>query len=131
MSAYIFRVKKFTYLFFFQSLIFSNVCSQALDNKQFSGLAKLAEKSMESGIAFMQSLSIEGGYVYHYTLDGSEKWGEGKTDDRTIEVQPPGTPAVGMSFLKAYKVTKNPAFLKAAEDAASALIRGQNNPGGW
>lgn len=97
----------------------------------YSDLAKKTEKSLEKGILFMHSLAIEGGYVYHYTLDGKEKWGEGKTDDRTIEVQPPGTPAVGMSLLRAYKVTNNQDFLKAAEDAANALILGQNELGGW
>ena len=101
-------------------------------NKQdISALAIEAEHSLEKGIAFMQSLAIEGGYVYDYSMDGKEKWGEGKTDDRTIEVQPPGTPAVGMSFLTAYRVTKNKDFLKAAEEAANALILGQNELGGW
>ena len=104
----------------------------AQKNKQdFSVLARDAENSLKKGIAYMQTLAIEGGYVYHYTLDGKEKWGEGKTDDRTIEVQPPGTPAVGMSFLRAYRITKNQDFLKAAEDAANALILGQNDLGGW
>ncbi len=100
-------------------------------NINYSTLAKDAEKSLKRGIDFMQSLAIEGGYVYHYTLDGKEKWGEGKTDDRTIEVQPPGTPAVGMSLLRAYKVTQNRNFLTAAENAAMALIKGQNDLGGW
>ena len=90
-----------------------------------------AEKCLESGIKYMRSLAIEGGYVYHYTLDGKEQWGEGKTDTRTIEVQPPGTPAVGISFLKAYRATGNPDFLEAAKEAADALIRGQNELGGW
>ncbi|MCG6186031.1 hypothetical protein [Maribellus maritimus] len=103
----------------------------AQDKKELSVLATEAEQCLKKGIAFMQTLAIEGGYVYHYTLDGKEKWGEGKTDDRTIEVQPPGTPEVGMSFLKAYHVTKNKDFLKAAEDAANALIKGQNDLGGW
>jgi hypothetical protein len=103
----------------------------AQNSQDLSALATEAENSLEKGIAYMQSLSIEGGYVYHYTLDGKEKWGEGKTDDRTIEVQPPGTPAVGMSFLKGYRVTQNRDFLKAAEEAATALIRGQNELGGW
>ena len=105
--------------------------TQAQNKKELLKLAKEAELSLEKGIAYMQSLAIEGGYVYHYTLDGKEKWGEGKTDDRTIEVQPPGTPAVGMSFLSAYRVTKNKDFLKAAEGAANALIKGQNELGGW
>jgi len=103
----------------------------AQNKKDLSILATEAERSLEKGIAYMQSLAIEGGYVYHYTLDGKEKWGEGTTDDRTIEVQPPGTPAVGMSFLRAYRVTKNKDFLAAAENAANALIMGQNELGGW
>ena len=100
-------------------------------NNTFFQTAKDAEKSLEKGIAYIQSLAIEGGYVYHYTLDGKEKWGEGRTNDQTIEVQPPGTPAVGMSFLRAYKVSGNKDFLLAAENAASALIKGQNDLGGW
>lgn len=66
-------------------------------------------------MVYFQTLAIEGGYVYFYTLDGKEKWGEGKTDGRTIEIQPPRTPAVGMSFLKACLTTKNKDFLKAAK----------------
>lgn len=104
---------------------------QAQNKKELAVLAKEAEQCLEKGITYMQTLAIDGGYVYHYTLDGKEKWGEGKTDDRTIEVQPPGTPAVGMSFLSAYHVTKNRDFLEAAENAASALIKGQNDLGGW
>lgn len=103
----------------------------AQNEQDLSALATEAERSLEKGIAFMKSLAIEGGYVYHYSMDGKEKWGEGKTDDRTIEVQPPGTPAVGMSFLRAYRITKNKDFLKAAEEAANALILGQNELGGW
>lgn len=111
--------------------IYGLAALQAQNGNELSVLAKEARQSLEKGISFMQTLAIEGGYVYHYTVDGKEKWGEGKTDDRTIEVQPPGTPAVGMSFLKAYRVTKNINFLKAAEDAANSLIIGQNELGGW
>lgn len=119
---------------FLLSLLFQlfGVCfSQTQEEKALVKLAAAAEVSLDKGIAFFQSLAIEGGYVYHYSLNGEEKWGEGKTDDRTIEVQPPGTPAVGMSFLRAYRITKNENFLKAAEEAANALIRGQNQLGGW
>lgn len=96
-----------------------------------SDLSQQALLSLEKGIRYFHSINIHGGYVYHYTLDMSEKWGEGRTDDNTIEVQPPGTPAVGLSFLRAYRVTENPDFLEAAKDAAHALIRGQNDLGGW
>lgn len=112
-------------------LLFLGFSLQAQNKKELKNLVEEAEITLEKGIAYMQTLAIEGGYVYHYTLDGKEKWGEGKTDDRTIEVQPPGTPAVGMSFLKAYRATKNPDFLEAAKNAANALIKGQNDLGGW
>ncbi|NND34726.1 MAG: hypothetical protein HKN76_19220 [Saprospiraceae bacterium] len=87
--------------------------------------------SLSKAIAFYHSIAIEGGYVYHYSLDLKEKWGEGKTDDFTIEVQAPGTPAVGESFLRAFKVTGKQEYLNAAKDAAYALIKGQNELGGW
>jgi PelA/Pel-15E family pectate lyase len=65
------------------------------------------------------------------TPDLSLRWGEGPKDEHTIEVQPPGTPAVGQSFLRAYKATGDQRALTAAKDAAYALIRGQNKHGGW
>lgn len=104
---------------------------RAAESVDFKTLDQQTRKTLDQGIAFYHSIAIEGGYVYHYTLDLQEKWGEGRTDDQTIEVQPPGTPAVGMSFLRAYAVMKKPAFLEAAKDAAAALVRGQNELGGW
>jgi hypothetical protein len=117
-----------TYLFL-HFLCFSSLNAQ--NNRDLIFLAKQAKQSLSKGIIFMQTLAIEGGYVYHYTIDGKENWGEGKTDSRTVEVQPPGTPAIGMSFLRAYGIIDNRDFLKAAEEAANALILGQNELGGW
>ncbi len=87
--------------------------------------------AIDKGCAYFASINIQGGYVYFYTLDLKEKWGEVKTDDHTIEVQPPGTPAVGMSFLTAYRATKNSSNLEAATNAARALLKGQNHLHGW
>ena len=94
-------------------------------------LLNKAEHSLHKGIEYFHSININGGYVYFYTPDMKEKWGEVPTDDYTIEVQPPGTPAVGFSFLKAYKTTGDTAFLKYAREAGEALIKGQNKYGGW
>jgi len=105
--------------------------AQEAEANDISALADRAHATLKRGITFFHSISIEGGYVYHYTLDLKEKWGEGRTDDRTIEVQPPGTPAVGQSFLRAYRTFGDSSFLKAAEEAGAALIRGQNDLGGW
>lgn len=90
-----------------------------------------AETSLKKGVAFFYSINSHGGYVYHVTPDLSLRWGEGPKDKETIEVQPPGTPAVGQSFLRVYQVTGDEKALQAAKDAANALIEGQNKYGGW
>ncbi len=90
-----------------------------------------AEAAIERGINYFHSLSNRGGYVYSVTPDLSRRWGEGVLDENTIEVQPPGTPAVGMALLNAYKTTGSSIALNAAHDAAQALIIGQNTHGGW
>lgn len=94
-------------------------------------LKRQAEASLQKGVAFFHTLNTHGGYVYHVTPDLSLRWGEGPKDTETIEVQPPGTPAVGQSFLRAYQTTRDKQALAAAKDAAYALIRGQNKHGGW
>ena len=39
----------------------------------------------------------------YYSLDLKRRWGEGKATPDTLFVQPPGTPTVGMAYLKAFK----------------------------
>ena len=90
-----------------------------------------ARESLARAVGFFYSTNTHGGYVYYVTPDLSRRWGENPADNHTIEVQPPGTPAVGMAFLSAYRATGDPAALKAARDAAFALIAGQNKLGGW
>ncbi len=76
-------------------------------------------------------VASHGGYVYHYSLDLSQRWGEGVASKDQIWVQPPGTPTVGMAFLRAYEATDDPYYLQAATDAATALVYGQLKSGGW
>ena len=124
----------------FRVLLVANILSISLllvtnnygqSGSQVQVLAAQAKESIKKGITFFHSINIEGGYVYHYSIDLKEKWGEGKTDDYTIEVQPPGTPAVGMTYLRANRILNDPEVLQAARDAGDALIRGQNTLGGW
>ncbi len=75
--------------------------------------------------------AAHGGYVYHYSLDLQQRWGEGEATHSQIWVQPPGTPTVGMAFLRAYQATKDEFYLQAATDAANALVYGQLKSGGW
>lgn len=90
-----------------------------------------AEAALIKGVAFFQTINSHGGYVYAVTPDLSQRWGEGPKDAHTIEVQPPGTPAVGQAFLRAYQATGNSSALAAARQAGTALIDGQNKHGGW
>lgn len=80
---------------------------------------------------YQQHVSSHGGYVYFYSLDLTQRWGEGEATEDQIWVQPPGTPTVGMAFLEAYRATDDPFYLDAARQAAEALVYGQMRSGGW
>jgi len=94
-------------------------------------LAREARAALEKATAFMRSISTEGGYLWKYSLDLQERAGETKATATQIWIQPPGTPSVGMAFLRAYEVTKDARYLDAARAAADALARGQLESGGW
>lgn len=76
-------------------------------------------------------VATHGGYVYHYSLDLQQRWGEGTADRDQIWVQPPGTPTVGLAYLKAYAATGDRYYLDAGREAAEALVYGQLKSGGW
>lgn len=80
---------------------------------------------------YRHKVASHGGYVYYYSVDLQQRWGEGKASGQTIFVQPPGTPAVGTAFLKAHAATGDGFYLDAAREAAEALVYGQLQSGGW
>ena len=80
---------------------------------------------------FQAKVASHGGYVFYYTLDFAQRWGEGAATAEQIFVQPPGTPAVGMALLRAHAATGDALFLEAARTAAEALVFGQLESGGW
>lgn len=80
---------------------------------------------------YREQVASRGGYVYYYSVDLAQRWGEGKFTHDTIFVQPPGTPTVGMAYLAAYEATGDRYFLDAAREAAEALVYGQLQSGGW
>src|SRR5690242_15323160 len=79
----------------------------------------------------MRSIATHGGYLWSYSLDLKDRRGEGKATATQIWVQPPGTPAVGLAFLRAYEATGDAAHLEAARAAADALAVAQLESGGW
>jgi PelA/Pel-15E family pectate lyase len=91
-----------------------------------------AVQSMKKGAEFYRSkMASHGGYVYYHSEDLKQRWGEGRATADTIFVQPPGTPTVGMAYLKAYEATQDQLYLDAAVEAAEALVYGQLQSGGW
>lgn len=91
-----------------------------------------ARKCLRRAAAYFRgTVASHGGYVYFYTPDLKERWGEGKASADTIFVQPPGTPTVGMAYLRAHAATGDAFYLESARETAEALVYGQLQSGGW
>jgi hypothetical protein len=91
-----------------------------------------ARQALEHATAFFTTqVATNGGYLWSYSADLSERWGETKANDHLIWVQPPGTPSVGFAYLDAYRATGDQRYLDAALAAARALVWGQLEVGGW
>jgi PelA/Pel-15E family pectate lyase len=96
-----------------------------------SNTAADARAALERATAYMRSISKEGGYLWKYSLDLQERAGEVKATPTQVWIQPPGTPTMGMTFLRLYEATRDPRYLDAARAAADALATGQLESGGW
>jgi PelA/Pel-15E family pectate lyase len=96
-----------------------------------TALPDQARIALEKATAYMRSISTEGGYLWKYSLDLKERAGEVKASATQVWIQPPGTPTMGMTFLRAYEATKDARYLDAAKAAADALAKGQVESGGW
>jgi len=79
-----------------------------------------ARSAMHRAVAFFreQAASEGGGYVYRVTADLSQREGESKVGTSTAWLEPPGTPAVGMAYLTAYRLTGDSVLRDAAVETA-------------
>jgi PelA/Pel-15E family pectate lyase len=94
--------------------------------------AQAARAAMRKAAMYYRgNVASHGGYVYYYSADLSQRWGEGAATPDQIFVQPPGTPTVGLAYLAAYRATGDKFYLDAAREAGAALIHGQLESGGW
>ena len=92
------------------------------------------KQAMKKAIYFFKSIATNGGYVGLYSQDLQERYGEAKYEKATkdeIWVQPPGTPTVGETFLRAYKITGEQNYFDCAYAAGKALAWAQRKEGGW
>lgn len=106
--------------------------SLVLAQEDMAPLRTEAAAGMKRAVEYFRTrVALRGGYVYYYSLDLKTRWGEGRASDNQIWVQPPGTPTVGLAFLRAYEATGDKFYLEAATEAAEALLYGQVVSGGW
>lgn len=117
---------------FFSSIVFCFCVISASSLAQINNQVKATEEAMLRATRFMvEHVSTNGGYVWYYTPDLSRRWGEMEAYPTMVWVQDAGTVSMGHLFLDAYHVTGNEYYYEAAAKAASALIWGQSNEGGW
>lgn len=95
-------------------------------------LATAAAAALERATSFLsEEVAVEGSYLWKYTAGLDERWGEARATDTQGWAQPPGTPTIGLAFLRAFVATGDPQFLEAAREAGRALARTQLVSGGW
>jgi hypothetical protein len=93
-----------------------------------------ARDAMARATDFFTGISTGGGWAGIYSKDLAKRYGEAvyeKARPSEIWVQPPGTPTVGKTLLRAYRVTGEERYLQAARKAGRALVWGQRTAGGW
>ena len=80
---------------------------------------------------FRTQVAVEGGCLWRYRADLERGEGERQAGKRTVWIQPPGTPSVGLAYLEVFRLTGDRAYLDAARETANGLARGQLRSGGW
>ena len=114
------------------ALAMSQSSADADEKVPLNQLSERAVTAMKSAAEFMTSkVAVHGGYVYEVSLDLKQRRGEGVASATEIWVQPPGTPTVGIAYIRSFEATKDPVFLDAAVQCAKALMHGQLASGCW
>lgn len=78
-----------------------------------------------------ETVSYQGGYVWSYSPDLKQTFGEMEAYRTMCWIQPPGTPSVGHVYLDAYHATGDERHWRAAERTATAIMAAQHSSGGW
>jgi hypothetical protein len=90
------------------------------------------EAAIKKAVSFARTnLSFAGGYATKWTRDLKESRTSDTKGTSLISIEAPGTPVMGMLFVKAWRATGDKLYLQAAREAASALLWTQLASGGW
>ena len=99
---------------------------------EFSGAKAEAAAGLKRAAQYMDEVvSYQGGYVWSYSPDLKQTFGEMEAYRTMCWIQPPGTPSVGHVYLDAYHATGDERYYQAAERTALAIVAAQHSSGGW
>lgn len=87
--------------------------------------------ALDRASAAFEATAVGGAYAWACSVEGRHRFGETALGPAEGAVQPPGTPTVGETWLRAFRATGDPAYLDRARRAGRALARGQLPSGGW
>jgi hypothetical protein len=80
---------------------------------------------------YRSKVSVHGSYGYRTSADLMRREGEQAFTCTQGWVESPGTAAVGLAYLEAFQLTREPFLLEAAVETGMALVNGQLVSGGW
>lgn len=90
------------------------------------------EAALRKTVAYARAnLSFAGGYATKWSRDLKESRTSDTKGTSLISIEAPGTPMLGLVFLKAWQATGDKLHLQAAREAAGALLWTQLASGGW
>ncbi len=101
------------------------------DDDKLPSIEEVAATMKKAGARFRHDASLFGGYPRGWTADRTTAIAEDRRSATIIEIQPPGTPVIGLAWIEAWRVTGDPLYLQAAREVAQALTWCQLASGGW
>jgi hypothetical protein len=110
-------------------LMVGGICGAATAS---DSLGAEAEDALSRAVGyFREEVSVHGSYLWSYSEDLTDRRGENEATETQGWVQPPGTPSVGVAYLRAYEATADDRYLEAAGEVVRALYETQLASGGW
>lgn len=91
-----------------------------------------AAAAIKRAVSYMDEVvSYKGGYVWSYSPDLKQTFGEMEAKRTMLWLQPPGTSSIGHTYLDAYHAIADERFYEASDRTAKAVAQAQQSSGGW
>ena len=95
-------------------------------------LSARVETGLRKSLAFYEHQQHGGGWASAYSLDLDSRWGEWlPVEKNVITVNHDATTGIGLIYLRASKVLKEPSYREIARQAGDLLVSGQPKHGGF